>query len=131
MSRKCSFSAHWVVFKTWVPADALGLLILVPLFAGTTGKGFLEILKSPSRLEALGILVLIPVVATAIVLGEQFRWLFLLMPVFLPVLLSTGRIDQSAIALASAYPGVTILSKPFGLRELERHLQTLGIEVSI
>ena len=48
-----------------------------------------------------------------------------------PVLLSTGRIDQSAIALASAYPGVTILSKPFGLRELERHLQTLGIEVSI
>ncbi len=93
----------WVVFKTWVPADALGLLILVPLFAGTTGKGFLEILKSPSRLEALGILVLIPVVATAIVLGEQFRWLFLLMPVFLWSTYRFGFVGAaSAIFLAAA-----------------------------
>jgi len=44
-----------------------------------------------------------------------------------PVLLSTGRADQSALALASAYPGVTLLSKPFGLRELQKHLELIGL----
>jgi len=40
-----------------------------------------------------------------------------------PVLLATGRVDQTALNLASAHPGVTLLSKPFGLRELQRHLE--------
>ncbi|MBP7617645.1 MAG: PAS domain S-box protein [Geothrix sp.] len=44
-----------------------------------------------------------------------------------PVLLSTGRADQSALALASTYPGVTLLSKPFGLRELQKHLELIGL----
>ena len=44
-----------------------------------------------------------------------------------PVLLSTGRIDQTALNLASAHPGVTLLSKPFGLRELQKHLENLGL----
>jgi PAS domain S-box-containing protein len=45
----------------------------------------------------------------------------------IPVLLSTGRIDQTALNLASAHPGVTLLSKPFGLRELQKHLENLGL----
>jgi PAS domain S-box-containing protein len=44
-----------------------------------------------------------------------------------PVLLVTGRIDQSALTLASAHPGVTLLSKPFGLRELQKHLENMGL----
>jgi PAS domain S-box-containing protein len=44
-----------------------------------------------------------------------------------PVLLSTGRTDQTALALASAYPGVTLLPKPFGLRELQKHLEFIGL----
>jgi|GEM_PF-1872277 PAS domain S-box-containing protein len=44
----------------------------------------------------------------------------------LPVLLATGRVDQTSLTLASAHPGVTILSKPFGLRELQKHPKTLG-----
>ena len=44
-----------------------------------------------------------------------------------PVLLSTGRIDQTALNLASAHSGVTLLSKPFGLRELQKHLENLGL----
>jgi CheY-like chemotaxis protein len=44
-----------------------------------------------------------------------------------PVLLVTGRIDQSALSLASAHPGVTLLSKPFGLRELQKHLENMGL----
>ncbi len=44
-----------------------------------------------------------------------------------PVLLSTGRADQTALTLASAHPGVTLLSKPFGLRELQSHLEGIGL----
>lgn len=44
-----------------------------------------------------------------------------------PVLLSTGRTDQTALNLASAFPGVTILPKPFGLRELQKHLESIGL----
>jgi len=44
-----------------------------------------------------------------------------------PVMLSTGRIDQAALDLASAHPGVTLLSKPFGLRELQKHLENIGL----
>lgn len=43
-----------------------------------------------------------------------------------PVLLSTGRADAPALALASTYPGVTLLQKPFGLAELRRQLEALG-----
>jgi CheY-like chemotaxis protein len=45
-----------------------------------------------------------------------------------PVLLSTGRIDQTALDLASNYPGVTLLSKPFGMRELQNYLTSIGLE---
>ncbi|MBK9796698.1 MAG: PAS domain S-box protein [Holophagaceae bacterium] len=44
-----------------------------------------------------------------------------------PVLLSTGRTDQTALTLASAHPGVTLLAKPFGLRELQKHLESIGL----
>ena len=45
----------------------------------------------------------------------------------LPVLLATGRVDQTAMTLASAHPGVTLLPKPFGLRELQRCLESIGL----
>jgi len=53
-----------------------------------------------------------------------------------PVLLATGRVDQTALTLASAHPGVTLMPKPFGftlmpkpfgLRELQKHLESLGL----
>jgi PAS domain S-box-containing protein len=44
-----------------------------------------------------------------------------------PVLLSTGRTDQAALTLASAHSGVTLLAKPFGLRELQKHLESIGL----
>lgn len=37
----------------------------------------------------------------------------------IPIILSTGRADQRALDLARAFPGVTILAKPFGFRELQ------------
>jgi len=45
----------------------------------------------------------------------------------MPVLLATGRTDETALTLASAHTGVTLFPKPFGLRELRRHLETLGL----
>jgi PAS domain S-box-containing protein len=44
----------------------------------------------------------------------------------LPVLLATGRADQSALNLVSAHPRVTLLSKPFSLEELQKHLELLA-----
>jgi PAS domain S-box-containing protein len=44
-----------------------------------------------------------------------------------PVLLSTGRADRTALTLASAHPGVTLMSKPFGLREIQTHIESLGL----
>jgi signal transduction histidine kinase len=44
----------------------------------------------------------------------------------LPVLLATGRADQAALDLVHSYPKVTLLTKPFSLRELRQQLKTCG-----
>jgi len=44
----------------------------------------------------------------------------------LPVLLATGRVDQSATRLAEAYPRVTLLPKPYSLEELQDRLEEFG-----
>ena len=43
----------------------------------------------------------------------------------LPALLATGRADQTALDLVAAYPGVTLLAKPYSLKELQEHLEIL------
>jgi PAS domain S-box-containing protein len=40
-----------------------------------------------------------------------------------PVLLSTGRADQAALELAEAHPHVTLMPKPFALKELQARLE--------
>ena len=42
-----------------------------------------------------------------------------------PVLLATGRADQSALNLVSAHPFVTLLAKPFGLKDLELSIEKI------
>jgi two-component system, cell cycle sensor histidine kinase and response regulator CckA len=42
-----------------------------------------------------------------------------------PVLLTTGRVDQTTLRLAKDHPGVTLLSKPFNLDELQTALESL------
>jgi len=44
----------------------------------------------------------------------------------LPVLLSTGRVDQTALNLAEAHSHVTLLPKPFALKELRQCLERVG-----
>jgi CheY-like chemotaxis protein len=39
-----------------------------------------------------------------------------------PILLATGRADQTAQDLVQAHRFVTLLSKPFGMKELQSHL---------
>lgn len=43
----------------------------------------------------------------------------------LPVFLATGRADQTAMRLLDEHPFVTLLSKPFGLKELQQQLAPL------
>jgi signal transduction histidine kinase/CheY-like chemotaxis protein len=45
-----------------------------------------------------------------------------------PVLLSTGRVDQTALDLAEAHPRVILLPKPFGLKDLQQRLEVLARE---
>jgi len=45
-----------------------------------------------------------------------------------PVLLATGRVDQTAIDLAHAFPAVTLLPKPFGMDELRQRLDALKVD---
>jgi len=42
-----------------------------------------------------------------------------------PILLATGRSDQTALDLVDAYRHVTLLAKPFGLQELRRQLDLI------
>jgi CheY-like chemotaxis protein len=42
-----------------------------------------------------------------------------------PILLSTGRADKTAQDLANAHPRVTLLAKPFSLKELRSHLDAV------
>jgi len=43
-----------------------------------------------------------------------------------PVLLSTGRVDQTALNLVAIHPNITLLPKPFTFGELQAHLEHLG-----
>ena len=44
-----------------------------------------------------------------------------------PVILSTGRVDQTALDLAAAHPGVSFLPKPFTLGELQQCLAAIRL----
>ncbi len=44
-----------------------------------------------------------------------------------PVLLATGRIDQTALTLAAAHPGVTLLPKPFAQGAPRNSIKSLGL----
>jgi PAS domain S-box-containing protein len=41
----------------------------------------------------------------------------------MPILLATGRVDQTALDLVAAHSNVTLLSKPFSIKELQFHLE--------
>jgi PAS domain S-box-containing protein len=44
----------------------------------------------------------------------------------LPILLATGRTDDTALNLVEAHSQITLLSKPFSLKELQKFLEPLG-----
>ncbi len=49
----------------------------------------------------------------------------------LPVLLSTGRVDQTALNLVGSYPNVTLLPKPFSMQDLYQKLERLDLIASL
>jgi len=46
----------------------------------------------------------------------------------LPVFIATGRIDQAALELTRTYPGVTLIPKPFSMRDLKEHLDAVAAD---
>jgi len=48
----------------------------------------------------------------------------------LPVLLATGRVDQTALELSRAFPDVTLIPKPFSMGELKARLDALAMQLA-
>lgn len=48
-----------------------------------------------------------------------------------PILLATGRPDQTALDLVETQPGVSLLSKPFTIQELQAHLEAIPAPVDL
>jgi len=87
----------------------------------TCGEDALEKLESGYRPEVVILDINMPGLGGARTLAR----LRALEPM-LPVLLSTGRVDQTAMNLLGAYPHVTLLPKPFTLSELRGYLEPFG-----
>jgi PAS domain S-box-containing protein len=91
------------VFRTWFAADALGLLIIVPVFAGMAWPEFTGLLQSARRWEALIILLIIPVATVSCIQGGYISWIFILSPLLLLAAFRFGFLGAAlAIFLAAA-----------------------------
>jgi PAS domain S-box-containing protein len=120
----------WGVLRTWFSADALGILIVVPLLAGAAGQEFSGFFRSPKRMEALALLVLVPALTLVVIGSDRISWIFLLSPLFLWAAFRFGFVGAAfAIFLATASGvGILALEGPhaghvFSLREEISFLQ--------
>ena len=98
----------WTVFRTWFSADSLGLLMLVPLFAGADWEEFKGLFRSRLALEGLAILLLVPFASGWILQGHA-AWLFLLSPLFVWASLRFGFAGVACAILLTAASGVATL----------------------
>jgi len=48
----------------------------------------------------------------------------------LPVVIATGRLDQTVMDLMAQHAGVTLLPKPFGIKQIRDHLESLRQELA-
>ena len=112
-----AFSLHihgglpfWAVFQTWYAADALGLLLIVPLFAGIPREELARLDSPRSRLEAAATLILVAATTLGIVGGGQFAWIFLLSPLFLWAAFRFGFLGVAVGIFFAAASGILTLA---------------------
>jgi len=120
----------WSVFRTWSSADALGLLLLVPLFGGIPQGEFIGVLKSRARTEAIVIIVLAPILTVAIIGGGHFAWFFLLSPLFLWAVFRFGLAGVASgifIVTASGLAALAMGSQVGHTRSLREEIEFLQI----
>jgi len=91
------------------------------VMAATSGEEALEKLQAGSRPDVVILDMNMPGLGGA---GTLPRLRALLPKV--PVLLATGRVDQAALDLTRAHPKVTLLPKPFSVKELQQKLEVPG-----
>jgi integral membrane sensor domain MASE1 len=105
--------AFWGVYRTWFCADALGLLIGVPLFTGAAWRAFLAVVQLPSLpQEAAALLVLIPA-ATATILLREPSWIFLVSPLLLWAAFRLGFAGLAGAIFLAAAGGLAALHHRF------------------
>jgi len=100
------------VFWTWMLADSLGLMMLVPLLAGTTGREFRDLLGHRMRMEFLGSMLVIPLATMAVIHGHA-SWIFLLSPLFLWAVFRFGFAGVATAIFLTALSGVAMLLVDF------------------
>ncbi len=87
----------------------------------TSGEAALELLRRGPRPDVVVLDVNMPGMGGQECLGHIRKG-----DPNLPVVLATGKADQTALTLATQYAGVTLLPKPFTVRDLRAVLQTLA-----
>ena len=116
-------------FRTWLFADAMGLLSIVPLLVGTRREDFEQVLRGSRRAEALGALLLVPATTVAVVLTHDLHWLFLLCPIVLGAAFRLGFLGAAlAISLVAASG---VLSIAFGSGHPVASLSTVRDHVEL
>jgi integral membrane sensor domain MASE1 len=120
-----------MVWRPWYAADALGLLILVPLLAMLDRTQLRSQARSALRPPVLAGLALIPALTLALVVNNQLGWLFLLSPVILWAVFKEGFAGATlAIFLAAAsaiVPLAALASRP----EFAPHLRADIFQIQV
>jgi PAS domain S-box-containing protein len=101
-------SSFWPLFRTWFLGDALGILILVPLFHGVTWRQIAQAVRL--RNPAVPISVAAGLAAGLLVGTGNLQWLFLLSPLFLLSVFSSGFLGAGTTLGLATLAGLTALA---------------------
>jgi hypothetical protein len=102
--------ALWPVFAGWFSADALGLLTIVPLCAGTTADELAAAFRRPKLKETLFFLVASAALTAGLLSADGLEWAILLSPVVLGAALRLGRFGGALATLAVTISGACVFA---------------------
>ena len=120
----------WTVFRTWFAADALGLLIIVPLLAEVGWREPGHLIRSRAGLALLPVLVAVPCAGFTISHGGHFAWIFLLSPLFLWAVTQSGFKGVALtifLATASGIAGLSLAARHGQAGQMREHIAFLQL----
>ena len=116
-----------LVFWRWLPADALGLLILVPLLMTMSKAGLSEGRGTLRKVRALASLLPIALASVWIVGGGHPSWLFLVSPLILLSTFTFGYLGAASGIFLAAACGLGSLVLRAHLGHLQEPREEIGL----